>query len=397
MFTETKQSFVLRTARRSTAEAQIDLSQSRQWFANEVAYGFIGQEHLFAERIINVPVETVQTAVMLSLEMHNREINALMDGLVERTSEYQINYQLAAAGELQPLDEDGNPRPTQPKGTYTVAFPIRGGGDAYGTNRVSRAKATVADMNRWTWNMLTRDARWIRRFILSAIFTNAAYTYVDKEHGSITVQPLALTSDGVTYVRNTGTAATDEHFYAQAAAISNSADPFPTWYTELNEHPNNMGPYVAYVPTNQVSAVKTLADFHPADDANLIMGADVTRAAIAANVDSPVSDSPFNRFGNKYLGYHDAGVHVVQWDSLPDNYGFVEARGADPVLGMREYPEAELQGFFPEFFDMDGNHMGVRFIRFAGFGVMNRVGALAYRIGNSTYSAPPTGYDARAI
>lgn len=365
--------------------------------ANEVAYGFIGQEHLFAERITNVPVPTVQDSVRRSLDVHNREIDALTDGLVERVTDYQINYQLAAAGELQPLDEDGNPKPTQPKGTYTVAFPIRGGGDAYGTNRVSRAKATLGDVNRWTWNMLTRDARWIRRFILSAIFTNVAYTYVDKEHGNLTVQPLALTSDGVTYVRNTGLASTDEHYYAQANSIANgSDDPFETWYTELNEHPDNMGPYVAYIPTNLVSSVKALADFHPADDPNIMFGADVTRAAIATDPDMTAQDIPFVRFGNKYLGYHDAGVHVVQWDSLPSSYGFVEARNAPAVLGMREHTEPELQGFFPEFFDLDGNHMGMRMIRYAGFGVMNRVGALAFRIGNGSY-AIPAGYDARQI
>lgn len=394
MFTETKHSFVLKTARRSTAEAPINLSQRRQWFANETAYGFVGLEHLYAERITNVPVETVQTAVRMSLEMHNRELTGLLDEVVVETTEYQINYQLAAAGELQPLDEDGNPRPTQPKGTYTVAFPIRGGGDAFGTNRKSRAKATLQDLNRWTWDKMTKDARWMKRGILSAIYTNVAYTYADPEHGSLTVQPLAITSDGVTYVRNTGDASTDEHYYAQANAISNSDDPFPTWYTELSEHPDNMGPYVAYIPTNLVTSVKTLADFHPATDTNIIFGADVTRAAIGVNVDATPQDSPFAGFGNKYLGYHDAGIHVVQWDSLPSSYPMVIARGAPEVVGQRNEPEAALQGFFPEFFDLDGNHMGTRFIRYAGFGVMNRVGAIAARIGNGTY-AIPSGYDAR--
>ena len=364
--------------------------------ANNIAYGFYRIEHLFAERITDRMIPTVQEAVRLSAQIHSQTLDEMLAELVTPTTQYQINYQLAGAGELQPLDDAGNPLPTRPTGTYTVAFPIRGGGDAFGMDPISRAKATVADFNRITWDTQVKDARWMRRGILSALYTNVAYTFADEEHGNITVQPLALTSDGVTYVRNSGDASTDEHFYAQAAAISNAADPFPTWYTELNEHPNNQGPYVAYIPDNLVSAVMGLASFHPADDPNITFGADVTRAARMVDPDMTARNTEFAGFGDKYLGYHEAGVHVVSWSALPSNYPIIVARGGDPVLGMRQHAEPELQGFFAEPFNVDGNHMGIRFLRYAGFGVMNRVGAIAARIGNETY-AIPAGFDARVI
>lgn len=364
--------------------------------ANDVAFGFIQQEHLFAERITDRIIPTIQTAVLLSAQEHTRELNNMLAELVQRTTEYTLNYQLADGGELQPLDDDGNPRVTRPSGTYTCGFPIRGGGDAYGTNRVSRAKMTVADLNRITLNMMTKDARWMRRFVLSALFTDVAYTFTDPEHGDITVQPLAITSDGVTYVRVNGDASTDEHHYAQASAIDSTHDPFPTWYTELNEHPNNSGPYVAYIPTNLKQAVIDLPDFEPARQGQIMYGADITTSGVSVNSDQTGQNSPIAGLGNNYLGYHNSGVHAVEWSSLPDSYGIVTARGGDPVLGMREHNEPELKGFFPEPFDFDGNHMGIRFIRYAGFGTMNRVGALAFRIGNGSY-AIPTGYDARKI
>lgn len=364
--------------------------------ANDVAFGFIQQEHLFAERITDRMIPTVQTAVLLSAQEHTRVLNNMLSELVQPTTAYSINYQLADGGELQPLDDDGNPRVTRPSGTYTVGFPIRGGGDAYGTNRVSRAKMTVADLNRITLNIMTKDARWMRRSMLSALFTNVAYTFTDPEHGAITVQPLALTSDGVTYVKSNGDASTDEHYYAQADAIDNTHDPFGTWYTELNEHPNNSGPYVAYIPTNLKSAVTGLASFEPARQGQVMYGADVTTAAAMVNMDATGQNSSLAGVGNNYLGYHSAGIHIVEWASLPDNYGFVVARGGDPVLGMRQHAEPELQGLFPEPFDLDGNHLGIRFLRYAGFGVMNRVGVVCYRIGNASY-AIPSNYDARKI
>ena len=58
---------------------------------------------------------------------------------------------------------------------------------------------------------------------------------------------------------------------------------------------------------------------------------------------------------------------------------------------MREYAAPELQGFFREGHDADGNHMVERMLRYAGFGVGNRVGALAYYVGNAAYQIP-TGY-----
>lgn len=255
---------------------------------------------------------------------------------------------------------------------------------------------TVADLNRITLNMMTKDARWMRRSILSALFTNVAYTFTDPQYGALTVQPLAITSDSVTYVKTNGDAATDEHFYAQAAAIDNSNDPFDDWYTELNEHPNNSGPYVAYIPTNIKNDVMNLANFEPARQGSISYGADITTAAAVVNMDATGQNSALAGLGNNYLGYHNAGVHVVEWSSLPSGYGFAVARGGDPVLGMREHPEGELQGFFAEPFDFDGNHMGIRFLRYAGFGCMNRVGVVSFRIGNGTW-AIPSGYDARKI
>ncbi len=345
------------------------------------SFGFIGFEDLADERVIDGRVRMVNEAIAASLTEHNRQVSAALVELVERTTDYTLRYKIGGAGTLQPLDEWGNPKPVKDVGFYDVAFPIQGGGTAWGDNRVSRALMTVAEADRLTTGSLRRDADWMRRHILAALLDNTTWSYVDEEKGTLTVRPLA-NGDTVTYLRNNGTLATDTHFYAQAAAIADATNPFPTWRTELAEHPENDGPYVAYVPTNLKAAVQGLSNFIDVADPNVnpgILAPTLTGATLGRG------------FGDEVLGYVD-GVYVVEWSFLPNDYGIVVARGAatKPVM-MREYAAPALQGLFTENHSPDGNLNEYRFIRYAGFGVYNRVGALAFRIGNAAW-ANPTGY-----
>ena len=67
------------------------------------------------------------------------------------------------------------------EGVYDVAFPIQGGGTAWGDNRVSRALMTVGEAQRLTMGMLRRDADWVRRHFLAALFDNTTWTFTDEE------------------------------------------------------------------------------------------------------------------------------------------------------------------------------------------------------------------------
>ena len=204
------------------------------------SFGFIGYEDLADERIVDGNVRIVNDAIAASVAEHNRQVSAALAELVERTTDYTVRYKIGGGGTLQPLDEWGNPLPVKDAGYYDVAFPIQGGGTAWGDNRVSRALMTVGEANRMTLGVLRRDADWMRRHFLAALFDNTTWSFADEEKGTLTVQPLA-NGDAVTYARNNGTFATDTHYYAQAAAISDAANPFPTWKTGLSAHPENGG------------------------------------------------------------------------------------------------------------------------------------------------------------
>lgn len=349
---------------------------------NTLAYGFVNLEHLMAERVTTVGATVISQAIQESASEYTRGVNALIASVVDRVTNYTERYKLPGTGTLQPLDENGNPLPVAEAGYYDVAYPIQGGGTAWGTNRVTRGLMTVEEANRQTVEALKRDSDWMRRHILAAIFTNTTWAYVDPLHGSLTIQPLALTADGVIYVRQGGAASTDQHYLAQAGAIGDATNPFPTIYEELMEHPSNSGPVVVYVPTANVAAVKTLTGFVPVGDPDINVGSatDTLNGAIDRGL------------GDTVLGKID-GCWAVEWRALPTDYLIGHAQGAGGFLGMREYPAQNLQGLFTENHSPDGNLQETRMIRYAGFGVRNRIAACVQRVGNGAY-AIPTGYTA---
>jgi hypothetical protein len=66
--------------------------------------------------------------------------------------------------------------------------------------------------------------------------------------------------------------------------------------------------------------------------------------------------------------------------------------GGDPPIGMREETEESLRGFRLADERPDYPFYETQWIRIAGFGAKNRVGAYVVRIGNGTY-AVPAGYE----
>lgn len=354
---------------------------------NTVTYGFQGLEGLWDERVTAVGEGMIYDAVRESAEEHTRQLNALMSSMVQPTADHKIKFSLPGTGTLQPLDEYGNPKPVRPSGNYNVAFPIQGGGTAWGTNRVTRALMTVEEANRLTWDAMRRDADWVKRHVLAALLDNASWTFDDPAYGDLTIQPLA-NGDTVTYVRTGGAASTDDHYLAQAASIDDSNNPFPTIYDELMEHPSNSGPVVAYVASSLTDDIESLTAFTQISDPDIRPGLGVD--TIEGNVE--MFNDTVRGFGDGVLGKCNR-CWVVEWRSLPDDYMIAQARGAGPVLGMREYDASELQGFFPEEYSPDGNLQEMRMIRYAGYGALNRVAALVQYIGGGAY-AIPSGYDA---
>lgn len=350
--------------------------------ANQVAYGFLKMQDLFDQRVDEVGIGVVNEAVDATLAEHNRQMAALMGLFATPTTEYKLRYRTMVAGRLQPLDEQGRARPVRPGGQYDVAFPILSAGTAWGSTYKASKKMTVGEANDIISALTLGDRRWMRDQMLSALFSNAGWTFSDEDHGDLVVKGLA-SGDTDTYLVATGAdaGATDTHYLAQAGAIADATDPFPAIYTELMEHTENTGDVVALIPSGVKTAVEGLSGFYPVSDANLRMGLAATTVAGNLGVATP----------GQVIGYHEARVWIVEWRHLPANYIIAVATGGPRPLMMRQEPEASLQGFNRVAERNDHPYYESQYLRFAGFGANNRVGAVIQRVSNGAYAAP-TGY-----
>jgi hypothetical protein len=351
------------------------------------AYGFVGLEELGRFRIEQIEngVAVVREAIQRTLAFNNaknEEFRArLSTDVGDRAKEH---YEMPSGGTLQDVDEHGNPLPTVQVEGYDVAFPIRGGGDATGSDRISRALMTVADANRAVIQATLRDKRWHINYMMAAIFRNAPYEFLDRSRrtlpgaGRLTIMPLA-NGDTTRYLTNGGSGiATDDHYLAHEGGITASNNPFPRIEEELSEHQENPGEVYAYVARNLVPDIEALPNFHEPRDPNIQYG---SGQSTVARGDKGI--------GDKYVGYVD-GCHVVRMNALPDNYVFGQIEGARP-LGYREYGAASVRGLFQETHSPDGNHLETRFLRYGGYGVRNRVAALCMLVGvavGGTYAPP---------
>lgn len=349
----------------------------------EIAYGFVGMQSLFNKRVQEVGVRRVFDAITQSAAYHTDMINTLMSILVERTTIAQEEFELPGAGTLQPLDEVGIPRPTDTYGFYKVAYPIQGGGDAWGKNRVTSAMMTVQEANRHTIEAQNKDADWLARHIIAGTLTKTSWTFHDKVGaggnkglGDITIMPLA-NGDSTEYPVIGQQPQTANHYTGQAAAISDGANPFPTIYSTLTNYPGNRNAtIVAYIAESLQATVEALTDFRELEDPDVRAGAN--RDELTASIPVGLGDELLGKVGK---------VWIVLWKRLPDGYILAHARGRT-ILKMREYPASELQGLFTELHSPDGARMENRVIRYAGFGVSNRVAALCHYVGNATYPNP---------
>jgi hypothetical protein len=357
--------------------------------ANLQKWGFMRLEDVYDRRVADIEAERIDTAVFESAMMFSRDMQSMMDTLVERKTVREGSFDLPTAGEMQPLSEDGTPRPTQSYLTITQGYPMWRGGDSFGLNREAYAVLTVREMEKLMVGVLSKSARWNIRRMLAAIFTNVSYTFVEKGRTNLTVRPLAVTADGSIYMDFNGDLTTANHYTGQADAISNSANPYTANETILRAHPANTGTIIHYIPSGLVADTQALASFYPyrPNDGLVTYGDGVDLAA--------ESVARYIGFGNEVLGVVGDGVIVLS-RRLPAGYVVSLVDGVEKPLIMRQEPVATLQGLQSVAIQVDSNFRKWDFYEKAGFAVQNPIAMAVREIEDATYDIP-TNYDARTL
>lgn len=351
--------------------------------ANQILYGFHNLQDFKNRRVTDVGVEVVNQEIDRAMAQAEADLNAMLDFFVVKTTDYSKRILVGSGSRNQPLDNNGRARPVKPLGYYDIGLPLIESGNAWGHTYVAGKKMTVAEAELVTNMMIVGDFSWISDHIIAALAKNASYTFNDDLKGQLTVKGLANNdTDKYSLFGNAGNLTTAQHYLAQANAIDDGADnPFPTIYNTLMNRPANAGEVVAFVPTNLVASIEGLATFNPVADPNLQTGAN--QSVLVGTLSGTLP--------GRLIGYVDK-VWIVEWRRLPDNYIFATTTQGEKAIAMREDEEADLRGFKEVAERNDHPWYERQYLRRAGFGAWNRVGALVYRIGNASY-AIPAGYE----
>lgn len=346
---------------------------------NELSYGFTQWAELADELVTVIGERAVFDAITVSAQAHTNMVNALLANLVRRTTDHTLESFLGGSGTLEPMNESGNPSVVREGGSYVVSLPIQEAGTAWGTTRNSRALMTVAQANRFIVEAMRKDSNWIRRHVMASFLDNTSWSFVDdnKKIGTLTIEPLA--NSDVVFDIIGGGSESSQHYFATASAIDDDNNPYTTIYDQLKKHFGNVGNVIAFIPNGLKATTEALTDFIEVVNPNIQAG------AMAEAIRAPTA--PIKQFGDEVLGMVN-NVWIVEWKQLPAGYIFAYDDGAPTVIGMREQKAASLQGFFQEAGESGGTLASTNMIREAGFGVMNRTGAVVYQIGNGSYQIP---------
>jgi hypothetical protein len=343
--------------------------------------GLLNQADLYDNRVTTIGVERVSRDIDASVAEHNRQLNALMALFATNRTDPQTNYRLAASTRNQPLDENGRARPITFAGSYTVGFPLHFSGNAWGANYVTSVEMTLGEVADIMSTLMDGDSRWMRDHLLAALFyenSTTPWTFTDPQYGALSVYGLA-NGDTITYqiMNGADSAATDDHVKG-AAAVTEAV--LQDMHDELVEHPGNGNEIVVFIPTASRATVEALTNFYPISDPNLQSGTAVTQFTGALGIAVP----------GELIGYC-AGCKIVVWAGMPSGYALGVAVGGAPALTLRQKSTPALQGFKKVAERADYPWWEAQYLRIAGFGAWNRVGAIVYKTDNATY-AIPTGY-----
>lgn len=353
---------------------------------NTLPWGFHRLANI-ADQSVTSNIVAVRTAIQEYLAFRNAENQGVLDTFVEVTTEVSARYKGPGSMRLQPLTELARPRPERYAETeYSISWPIQKAGLALGQTYEQRVKMNIAQFAGLIEAVGDADLTWTALHALAALFYDGSGWFHDDPDdpaGELTIKGLA-NGDSQQYFKAgaSGFMAIDDHIDAQAADLLSASDPIPAIIEDLREHPQNSGDVIILGSSADKTKYTGLSSFYGMPNPNVTTGLGVTQFT---------GRPPGSDLG-EFLGYHLSDAYIYLWRNMPSGYMVAFMTGGDKPLRQREHPEGELRGFGPEAEREDYPFFETDYVRRAGFGGWNRVGAFVMRFGNGSY-AIPTGYN----
>ena len=134
---------------------------------------------------------------------------------------------------------------------------------------------------------------------------------------------------------------------------------------------------MALVASDLKSSIEGLTNYVAVSDPNIQLASTKNQLVGSLGVSLP----------GVLIGYVDK-VWVCEWKAVPSNYYVMVSTQGEAPLGMRQHPEASLQGFNRVAERNEHPFYESQWERHAGFGAWNRTGAVIRRVGNAAYGVP---------
>lgn len=321
----------------------------------------------------------------------NRVFNAIMGTFARRNPAWNINpitrIQLPSVARAQFVDEYGVAKPRIEKGYFEQGLPLFRYEDAVGFSYEGLQRATVAEYSRELARIERADMTAAMHLFWFSVFYPTNWTHASTEDNvpNVPVKAAANSDEDRYIVRGEDDPQQVTHYVAQAGAISDAADPFPTIKETLTRYAGTSSSdrVVTFVgDATNANLIKELSGFHRVDRTQY------TTWGNTVSLVDPSADT-FLGMGDEVLGEHEEGVVVVRKRDLPANYLVSFNLDAEAPIGIREDATPSLQGLFNiDAIENSGNTLLRRFRRKIGFAPVNRTGFMVTRVGNGVYAAP---------
>lgn len=353
-------------------------------------FGILGLGDTDDSFVSTIGQSAIFEASNMYLAQVSAEIEAAFRVFVEgTTTDFKERYYLPGGGRLQRRSGQVPSGAVKASASWDVSFPLEDFGAQVTGDDVTLAYMTLQQLQRHFDTVQVQDTNTVRYEMLKALFNNTARTFVDERKGSLTIQPLALASDGVLYppVLGSETEATDTHHiesgYA-ASAISDTNNPLATIRDELEEHfgaGTGGEDIVVFINNAQTAKIKALTDFDEVVDKFI-------RAGDSVSVPQNLPNVPGRIIGR------GSGVWVVEWRWVPANYMLALHLEAPAPLKMRvDLPETGLgRGLQLVATQRDYPLIAAHYRHRFGVGVGNRLNGVMMELGTGGTYDIPSGY-----
>lgn len=349
--------------------------------------GIDDSERTFVE---GVGQQAVWDATQQYVGMVNEDLARVTSLFIEKTTEdHSFRYYLPADGELQRVSKRGQPAERVVGGSWDVALPLEGFGDAVAWGRRDLAYMTLNDFQRAVDGVVLRSKNTLRKEIMRALLDNVNYTFPDELRGNLAVKALANT-DGTLFpaVAGGSTAAEATHYVESGyatASITDTNNPIKTISRALRSRFAANGDKrrrVILIASGAQDYVEALADFDPVDDANVQRSINSDRV-----LNEPLS------IPGEVIGYCNE-AYVAVWEWMPANYMLGIDLFAEKPLQMRVDPAYTN---LPRGLALTSESDVAPITKsnwewWMGLGVVNRLNGYVMELGTGGTYSVPSGY-----